>query len=186
MIFFGIVICKQSCWEYLPFRLKWSPLQPWIKKHFGFPDKETHRLPLNKPVTSWTFISRQSLPKSVPLRPWLAIQQTKASNWAWSSLLKSLKILTMSRAGTLAYPLTMKCNSFLKKQPNLSAKKPPQKTKLTSKRIFIHFKFLLIFNCHLFSTNILSSMVVILILKVPVRWRRWQDDKNELLYDLLG
>lgn len=182
MIFFGIVIFKQSCWEYLPFRLKWSPLQPWIKKHFGFPDKETHRLPLNKPVTSWTFISRQSLPKSVPLRPWLAIQQTKASNWAWSSLLKSLKILTMSRAGTLAYPLTMKCNSFLKKQPNLSAKKKNPKTKLTSKRIFIHFKFLLI----LFSTNILSSMVVILILKVPARWRRWQDDKNELLYDLLG
>lgn len=182
MIFFGIVICKQSCWEYLPFRLKWSPLHPWIKKHFGFPDKETHRLPLNKPVSSWTFISRQSLPKSVPLRPWLAIQQTKASNWAWSSLLKSLKILTMSRAGTLAYPLTMKCNSFLKKQPNLSAKKNPPKTKLTSKRIFIHFKFLLI----LFSTNILSSMVVILISKVPARWRRWQDDKNELLYDLLG
>lgn len=136
MIFFGIVICKQSCWEYVPFRLKWSPLHPWIKKHFGFPDKETHRLPLNKPVSSWTFISRQSLPKSVPLRPWLAIQQTKASNWAWSSLLKSLKILTMSRAGTLAYPLTMKCNSFLKKQPNLSAKKKNPKNQINVKTNF--------------------------------------------------
>lgn len=36
----------------------------------------------------------------------------------------------------MAYPLTMKCNSFLKKQPNLSAKKKNPKNQINVKTNF--------------------------------------------------